>query len=68
MSCDNCTGSLSGQQQAFHQKLVEAVKWSNENKLSVAIYVEGYEYYFMKAELAISQGKFIKEIVTYKAE
>lgn len=65
MSCEACFQSVKGMQQAYQSVKTQATQWATENQKAVAIYKEGFEYYFLDAEIAINEGKLIIEIVTF---
>lgn len=64
--CEGCFQSAKGMQETYSVIRAKAIKWSNDNQKSVALYQEGYEVLYMDAETAVKCGKVVKEIITYK--
>lgn len=66
--CEGCLTTAKGLARAYDTKRTEAIKWSNENQKSVALYQEGYNVLFIEAQIAVNLGYHIREIITYKPE
>lgn len=56
MSCEGCLTTQKGSDSSLEQIKVEAKKYAKENKISVAIYKEGFEWHFTTAQEAIQNG------------
>lgn len=63
--CEGCFQSAKGLQMAYEKIKAEAIKYSKENGKTVAIYKEGFEWFYCTAELAIANNcprpEFISE-------
>lgn len=64
MGCENCLQTKKGQDEALSNILFEAKQYATENNISVAIYQEGYEYFFTDAEQAIKYQYNIRSVLS----
>lgn len=53
MSCEGCLVSNRGQQEQLNTVIAKAKEYAKEISSPVAIYKEGYEYFYTKADIAI---------------
>lgn len=64
--CPGCFDSNKGQQVAFEKAKSEAIEYSKQNKIPVAIYKEAGEWKFLEAFAAYAggYGPAIREVVS----
>ena len=63
MSCENCLGTPKGLNEAFINIKKQALDYAKEKQTPVAIYKDGFDYYFTTATAAFAAGYIIIEIV-----
>lgn len=56
MSCEGCHISGAGQNQALQNVIQQAKTYAKQNDKTVAVYKEGFEYFFKEAGAAIAEG------------
>lgn len=56
MSCEGCLTTQKGSDTSLEKIKAEAKKYAKENQIPVAIYKEGFEWFFTSAEEAIRCG------------
>lgn len=56
MGCEGCHISGGGQNYALQTKIDEAKAYAKANSKTVAIYKEGFDYFFKDADTAVSEG------------
>ena len=52
--CEQCIMSAKAQQQEFENVKFKARQYAKENKISVAIFKEGYTFQFIESQIAIA--------------
>lgn len=60
--CEGCSQTLKGQQYAKQKIINEAIK--NSNGKTMAIYKEGFDWYYCTAEQAIARGYMHAEFIS----
>lgn len=65
MSCDGCNITVAADRQRFEQTRKEAKQYAIQVSKDMAIYKEGYEYRYIQADIAISDGYLIVDTVSY---
>lgn len=65
MSCDGCNTTVAADRQKFEQTRKKAKQYAIEVQKDMAIYKEGYEYDYIQADIAISDGYLVVDIVSY---
>lgn len=56
MGCEGCHISGAGQNQALQNTIQQARAYAKTNQITVAVYKEGFDYFFKDAATAISEG------------
>ena len=64
MSCENCLTTNKGSDTSFEIIKAEAKQYAKKEKIPVAIYKEGFEWYYTSAATAIDNGYPIIEIIS----
>lgn len=68
MSCEGCHIFANGQADAISAVRAEASKYGKEQKVSVAIWQEGFDWFYGPATTAISAGKPIRDILPFNQQ
>ncbi len=64
MSCEGCHISVKGQAINLEDIRTQAKNYAKDNNTTVAIYKEGTEYQFTRADIAISTGLPVVEYIS----
>lgn len=65
MNCDSCLTSKQGQDMQFATVKQQAKVYAIQNQISMAIYKEGYSWYYKSVHLAIAEGIPFVEVVSH---
>ena len=65
MSCDSCDLSQAMDRQKFDAVRKEAKTYAQSVSQDMAIYKEGFDYKYIRADIAISENYLIRDIVSF---